>query len=50
MTDPVSSKGWTGSCERSKIFTPSSSSSFWIIMLNVGCVTKEASAAFEKWR
>jgi hypothetical protein len=35
---------------RSKSFTSSSSSSFLIATLSVGCETKQASAARPKWR
>ena len=40
----------TSFAPRSKIFTSSSSSSFLIDTLSVGCETKQASAARPKWR
>ena len=40
--------GRTGCRFRSNNLIPSSSSSFWIIILNVGCVTLQCSAAFAK--
>ena len=42
--------GQTGCTVRSNNFTPNSSSNFWIIALNVGCVTRQYSAARAKWR
>lgn len=45
-----SSVGTTGMRLRSKSTTPSSSSSFFTMLLSVGCVTKQASAARAKCR